>query len=175
MPWLLVSRSFQIRVHAKVSSPFQRLMLTGSDILVAETLRQWFKLLLSHDDDLTLCTFAYDTRHSECFSQLQIGSVQQKDIGGPEKDFERFAHVRHLLGRLAHRIRASKELFEAAIDVSYILEAFDILAVEPLASVPPPQPDRHTYIGGVLNRMLPKNSNKRLEVERGLFKFNAVI
>lgn len=66
-------------------------MLTGSDILVAETLRQWFNLLSSHDDDLTLCTFAYDTRHSECFSQLQIRSVQQKNIGGPEKEFECFA------------------------------------------------------------------------------------
>ncbi|KAJ6125946.1 hypothetical protein N7471_010439 [Penicillium samsonianum] len=47
--------------------------------------------------------------------------------------------------------------------------------MKPLASVPPPEHDRHTNLGGVLNRMLGNNYNEEPEVEHGLFNFNAVI
>lgn len=141
-------------------------------MLVAERLRKW--LSLSHDDNLTLCTFAYESRHSEFLSQLQ--SIRQENLLSPEIECDPFGLVRHFLGRLAHHIRASKELVKAATDVSQILEScqvFAVFAVDHIASVPPPARDRHTNLDGILNRMLGKGHEERLEIERGLSKINA--
>lgn len=144
------------------------------DLVVAEQLGEWLGSLLSHVDNFHLCTFAYEIRHSEFVLQLQNLSAKQERMVGPRRDFQSFASARHLLGRLAHHIRASIELFEDATDVSYILQTFDVRAIEPMQCVPPPATDTHTHLDGILHRMLGKNCNERPEVERGLIKINAV-
>jgi hypothetical protein len=93
---------------------------------------------------------------------------------GPEKERNCFEIVRHFLGRLAHHIRAPKKLVRAAIDVSQLLQSCHVFAVDHIESVPPPEPDSHTNLNGILNRMLGKTHDERLEIEHGLSKFNAV-
>ena len=95
-------------------------------------------------------------------------------MSGPANKLNSFARVRHYLGRLAQHIRAPKELFETATDMSPILDNFDVFSVKHIASVLPPAPDSHTNLDGILNRMLGKKHDERREIENGLFKFNAV-
>ncbi|KAJ5926232.1 hypothetical protein N7516_008005 [Penicillium verrucosum] len=84
-----------------------------------------------------------------------------------------FGLVRHYIGRLAHHIRAPKELVKAVTDMSQILESCEVSAVDHIAPVPPPAPDRHTNLDGILNRMLGKGHDERLDIEHGLSKINA--
>ncbi|KAJ6126002.1 hypothetical protein N7471_010495 [Penicillium samsonianum] len=95
-------------------------------------------------------------------------------MSGIERGPGTFASVRHFLGRLAHHIRASEELVEAAIDVSHMVQTFDVRVVNYTTPVPAPEPDGHTNLHDILNRMLPKASNESLIIERGLSDFNAV-
>lgn len=139
--------------------------------MVAERLRKWLRSLLSHDDNLTLCTFAYETRHSPILSWLQ--SIRQENLLSPDIECDPFGLVRHYIGRLAHHIRASKELVKAVTDMSQILESCEVSAVDHIAPVPPPAPDRHTNLDGILNRMLGKGHDERLDIEHGLSKINA--
>lgn len=147
--------------------------MANSNVLVAEALKKWLRLLLSHDDHLKLCTFAYESRYEHPI-QLQGRPLQDETFLGPEIERNPFGLVRHFLGRLAHHVRASKELVAAATHVSQILEGCRVFAVDHLASVPPPAPDRHTNLDGILNRMLRKGHDERVEIENGLWKFNAV-
>ena len=141
--------------------------------MVDKSLREWLQFLLSHSEHLALCTFAYET-HSKRFSELQFQAAQQEKTRGAANKLNSFASARHYLGRLAQHIRAPKELFEAATDMSSMLENFDVCSVENIASVLPPAPDRHTNLDGILNRMLGKNHDERQEIEQALFKFNSV-
>jgi hypothetical protein len=145
----------------------------GFNVLAAKKLNEWLTSLLSHDDHLKLCSFAYDSRHS-ILSQLQRWFIPQEHLLGPENERDSFRTVGHFLGRLAHHIRASKRLVEAAIDLNPILESCQVFAVEHLASVLPPALDRHTNLYGILNRMLGKGHEERLEIEHGLSKINTV-
>jgi hypothetical protein len=142
--------------------------------LIAGRLNKWLESLLNHDDDLKFCTFVYESRHSEFLAQLQKWSIRQEDLLGPEIKNNPCGLVRHCLGRLAHHIRASKELVKSATDVSQILDNYHVSAVDHIASVRPPLPDRHTNLDGVLNRLLGKGNKERLAIEHGLSKFNAV-
>lgn len=139
--------------------------------MVGEALQKWLISLLSHNDNLTLCTFAYESRHSPFLSRLQ--SIRQENSLSPDIEYDPFGLVRHFFGRLAHHIRAPKKLVQAVTDMSQILESCEVSAVDHITSVPPPAPDRHTNLDGILNRMVGKVYDERLDIEHGLSKINA--
>ena len=80
--------------------------------------------------------------------------------------------MRHYIGRLAHHIRASKDLIEESSGVSYLLETYAICIVEPSPSVLPPKRDSQTNLRGILNRMTGKDDKKRAALEEGLCRIN---
>ena len=88
----------------------------------------------------------------------------------PERGFQSFASARHLLGRLADHIGASKELFKNATDVGYILQTFNVCAVEPMLCVPPPTTNMHTHPNGILDQMPGKIVAKDLKLRKASTK-----
>ncbi|KAL2845027.1 hypothetical protein BJY01DRAFT_263715 [Aspergillus pseudoustus] len=149
-----------------------RKTLSDQNTTSAEDLSEWLESLLSYNDNFRLCMFAYESRHSHYLSHLQMEAAEQEKMMGPNNCFESFASARHLLGRLAHHIRASRELVENANSVSYILQAFEVCFIDPMQCVPPPASDAHTHVNGFLNRLLGKDCNERVEIEDGLWKLN---
>lgn len=91
----------------------------------------------------------------------------EEDRTGPQSKRSSFAMVKHYLGRLAHHVWASRKLVEDASHLSQLFESYDVCAVEPLSSVPPPTSDNHTTLDGILNRML-KSNHERSEIEESL-------
>ncbi|KAL3475091.1 hypothetical protein BJX99DRAFT_271392 [Aspergillus californicus] len=146
--------------------------LSHQNTTSADDLSKWLKPLLSYDNNFRLCMLAYESRHSDYLSHLQMQAAEQEKMMGPNSCVESFASARHLLGRLAHHIRAPKELVEDAKSVSYILQAFEVCFIDPMPCVPPPAPDAHTNVHGFLNRLLGKDCKERVEIEDGLRKLN---
>lgn len=142
--------------------------------IVTKKLGEWLGSLLTYVGNFELCTFVYESWHSEIVSQLRNQSAEQEEMMDPERGFQSFASARHLLGRLADHIGASKELFKNATDVGYILQTFNVCAVEPMLCVPPPTTNMHTHPNGILDQMPGKNCSERPKIEKGLYKINAV-
>ena len=138
--------------------------------MLAEGLGKWLRSILSHDDNLTLCTFTYNSRHFPYLSRLQ--SIRQENLLSPDITCDPFGLVRNFIGRLAHHIRASKELVKAVTDMGQVLESCEVSAVDHITAVPPPAPHGHTNLDGILNRMLGKGHDERLDIEHGLSKIN---
>lgn len=100
-------------------------------------------------------------------------ALEEEGRVGPQSKLSSFVLVRHYLGRLAHHIRAPRELVEDAEHLSQLLETYNVCAIEPIPCVPQPTPDSHTTLSGILNRMLKKNDPERPEIERTLLYMNS--
>lgn len=130
--------------------------------------------MLTENNAFQLCAFAYDTRHSEFLLQLQLCSAKTQQKASFREKYDSFASVRHYLGRLAHHVRAPKQLCLDAPHMSYILQSYEVCEIDLLPCAPSPPPDGHTNLDGILNRMLGKSHKERLEVERGLHHLNSL-
>lgn len=99
--------------------------------------------------------------------------LEEEGRVGPQGKRSSFVSVRHYVGRLAHHIRAPRELVKDARHLGQLLETYNVCAIEPISCVPPPTPDSHTTLPGILNRMLKKNDPERPEIERILLNMNS--
>lgn len=99
---------------------------------------------------------------------LMAKAFEDEGRAGPQGKRSSFVSVRHYVGRLAHHIRAPRELVEDAEHLSQLLETYNVYAIEPIPCVPRPMPDCHTTLPGILTRMLKKDDPERPEIERTL-------
>lgn len=129
---------------------------------------------MSYDDNIQLCNFAYNNRHSVYMDELSSQALEEETRRGPVGRRSSFASVRHYIGRLAHHIRASKELVEDSYHMSHLLQTYTVFGINPLPSVPRPVRDSHTNLRGILNRMLKRDDEERIIIEDGLFYMNRV-
>lgn len=139
--------------------------LTG---LLDQKLQIWLRSFLKPDGNIELCHYVYNNRDHNYIKKLTRRAKREEKRTGPQSKRSSFASVKHYLGRLAHHVRASKELVDDAGHLSQLFESYNVCAVEPLSSVPPPTSDNHTTLDGILNRML-KNNHERPEIENSLF------
>jgi hypothetical protein len=123
-------------------------------------------------DQIELCKFAYDHRISVYISKLAAEGLQEESISGPAGMRSCFALARHHILRLAHHIRAPKELVGDSCHLGYLLQAYDVRGADSLPSVPPPVRDSHTNLRGILNRMYKTDGEQKKAVEDGLLYLN---
>lgn len=83
-----------------------------------------------------------------------------------------FADARHFIGRLACRIRAHEDLIADVEGLEYLFSSFEIRQVPFLECAPMPQRDAHTNLQGILNRMLPQDSDDKQNIEILLHRQN---
>lgn len=152
-------------------SPFY---LPSTNSASARDLESWLSLFLTEQSNLQLCISAYDTRHSVFAKELQLWSARTQQRAGLKERYDSFASVRHFLGRLAHHFRATKQLCEDATHMRYMLLSYEVCNINSIYCRARPPRDQHTNLDGILNRMLGKNHDKRLEIERGLHHLDSI-
>ncbi|KAI0382517.1 hypothetical protein F5Y04DRAFT_252850 [Hypomontagnella monticulosa] len=109
-----------------------------------------------------LCFRVYDQRRAPEMRCLEGKINMNNGESGHDVHSVAFNELHHRLGRLAHHVRAAKEVVD---DSTALPHLFDVYRVCPVESVPcneRPQVDSHTELHSILGRMLPAN-NSRLE------------
>lgn len=117
---------------------------------------------------LDVCSLAYDQRKAPEMRWLE-GEIQP--YGGEAHTNERvlaFEQVHHLLGRLAHHVRAPIEAIKDSSSLPRLFDVYDVRLIRPVDSNPRPQADSLTNLPSILKRMLPANDPKLKEYEEGI-------
>ncbi|CAG7924831.1 unnamed protein product [Penicillium olsonii] len=144
-----------------------------SEQIAASDLAAWLHAVMGIDDTYVLCNFAHTDRHSVHMRELERRGTEEEISLDASNKRSPFALMRHYIGRLAHHIRAPKELMQDTEELSHILESHAICPIYAVPAVPTPICDAHTNLQGVLNRML-KNDRERDKLEEGLLHLNKV-
>ncbi|CAG8105909.1 unnamed protein product [Penicillium salamii] len=134
----------------------------------------WLDTIMSFDDHFQLCKFAYNNRHSLHVNELGRRGSEEEMWLSPSRKRSSFILVRHYFGRLAHHIRASKELIRDSEDLGHLFDHYAVCPIYAPSAVPPPICDSHTNLRGILNRMFKENSEERDMLKDGLLHLNKV-
>ncbi|KAI1499253.1 hypothetical protein F5X99DRAFT_420058 [Biscogniauxia marginata] len=108
-----------------------------------------------------VCYLAYRERKA---SHMQWLSEKIDASSNVDSSFEEtiaaFRDFRHCLGRLAHHVRAPKEVLEDSPGFHRLFDEYDVRLVKTGPSNPRPSADALTELSSILGRMLPaKDSN----------------
>ncbi|KAJ5873618.1 uncharacterized protein N7473_013177 [Penicillium subrubescens] len=134
---------------------------------------EWLDMVVSFDNHFQLCEFAYNTRHSDQVRELYDRAMEEEARRAPSEKRSSFFLVRHYVGRLAHHIRAPKQLIDDTEDLNF-LGNHTVYAIGAPSAVPPTIRDSQVNLRGILNRMFRKGDEERPQVEGGLLHLNKV-
>lgn len=85
---------------------------------------------------------------------MQYG--QEEEESGIQLPMARsFSYFRHMIGRLAHRVRVVNELFQDAKRLPSLVRDALVDKIQPPMSATVPMADGHTALEGILRRLLP--------------------
>lgn len=135
---------------------------------------KWLQKAIGFDDHFRLCKFAHDDRHSDHMKEILSRGLEDERRSGPTSRRSSFVLVRHYIGRLAHRVRAIKELLRDTQDLSHLFDNYAVCKIYAPSAVPPPIRDSHTNLRGILNRMFKNNDSERKMLEGGLLHLDKV-
>ncbi|KAF6814847.1 hypothetical protein CSOJ01_03858 [Colletotrichum sojae] len=112
---------------------------------------------------LDICKAAYDCRNDEEMRIMERLSHEHEsqDSNAPNtKSVPPFRTVRHMVGRLAARVRAVRQVFEDGSRLSVLLQNYRVAGVPKPASATVPEADNLTTLDGVLRRLLPARDDR---------------
>ncbi|KAJ6019768.1 hypothetical protein N7499_003139 [Penicillium canescens] len=107
-------------------------------------------------------------------NEILSRGLEDERHSGPTSKRSSFILVHHYIGRLAHHIRATKELHRDTKDLSHLLDSYAVCKIPAPSAVPPPIRDSHTNLRGILNRMFKHDDHEREMLEDGLLHLNKV-
>lgn len=136
---------------------------------------KWLQTAIGFDDHYGLCKFAHDDRHSDHMNEILSRGLEDERRTGPTSRRSSFVLVQHYIGRLAHHIRAIKELLRDTQYLSHVLDNYAVCKIYAPSAVPPPIRDSHTNLRGILNRMFKNNDSERKMLEGGLLHLDKVV
>lgn len=115
-----------------------------------------------------LCFQVYDQRRAPEMRYLE-GKIQGSN-GDSDLDVHSLAfnELRHRLGRLAHHVRAAKEVIDDSTALSHLFDVYRISLVELMSCNERPPADSRTELRSILGRMLPANHSKLEEYKEHL-------
>lgn len=131
-------------------------------INLLQVLRNWLNQLVI-DGEVTevniqdCCRIAWDSRRSPEMAALRSKIATLESLGTQVSTAQAFRKIRHLVGRLAHHIRAVKDLIEDATQLHALVDVLQIQGVPHCAANPRPSPDGLTTLSSMLKRMLKAN------------------
>lgn len=110
-----------------------------------------------------ICQEAYDARRNPNMDLLpELSRESGTAVSAGETTAGLYFHkARHIIGRLAHHIRAVKEIIEDSMFLTDLLDVFKVSVVTPPASVQRPDADGHTNLSGILKRMVGSDKSER--------------
>ncbi|KAI8959090.1 hypothetical protein F5Y11DRAFT_334117 [Daldinia sp. FL1419] len=127
----------------------------GADSRLANWLEQFISIKEKPIADA--CLQAYNQRKAPESRLLEDRTYTGNGDTSFYKHASPFTDVRHRLGRLAHHIRAPKEIIEDSLELVHLFDVYKVRLVKPPASNSPPCADSLTKLDGILKRMLPAN------------------
>ncbi|KAI1485379.1 hypothetical protein F5X96DRAFT_347402 [Biscogniauxia mediterranea] len=98
------------------------------------------------------CYLTYKERKAPQLERLSAIVDKHLGLSASADAFEVF---RHYLGRLAHHVRAPKQVLEDASELDRLFDEYHVYPVAPKPSNPRPLIDRKTTLSSMLVRMLP--------------------
>ncbi|KAM5521556.1 hypothetical protein FOXYSP1_15447 [Fusarium oxysporum f. sp. phaseoli] len=111
-------------------------------------------------DPLILCRAAYNARHAPQIATLE--ALRQELIVAPQGTAETFRSVKHLVGRLAEKIRTPANLVNDSLLLRPLLDSYEIRRVEAPVAAKIPMTDGLRNLDSIIRRMLPAD-DPRLE------------
>ncbi|KAK9416379.1 hypothetical protein SUNI508_01796 [Seiridium unicorne] len=123
-------------------------------------------------DSIALCERAYDLRKAPQMKEMRIRSQVLKGEAAKNDIAATLAVIRHMLGRLAHHVRAPKQVIDDASHLEELLERYFVLQIPILECIPPPAPDGLTTLESMLKRMLPANDPSLPKYEAALLNLD---
>ncbi|KAJ0132509.1 Uncharacterized protein HZ326_24418 [Fusarium oxysporum f. sp. albedinis] len=111
-------------------------------------------------DPLILCRAAYNARHAPQIATLE--ALRQELIVAPQGTAETFHSVKHLVGRLAEKIRTPANLVNDSLLLGPLLDSYEIRRVEAPVAAKIPMTDGLRNLDSIIRRMLPAD-DPRLE------------
>lgn len=111
-------------------------------------------------DPLILCRAAYNARHAPQIATLE--ALGQELIVAPQGTAESFRSVKHLVGRLAEKIRTPANLVNDSLLLRPLLDSYEIRRVGAPVAAKIPMTDGLRNLDSIIRRMLPAD-DPRLE------------
>ncbi|KAG7002693.1 hypothetical protein FocnCong_v001004 [Fusarium oxysporum f. sp. conglutinans] len=111
-------------------------------------------------DPLILCRAAYNARHAPQIATLE--ALRQELAVAPQGTAETFRSVKHLVGRLAEKIRTPANLVNDSLLLRPLLDSYEIRRVEAPVAAKIPVTDGLRNLDSIIRRMLPAD-DPRLE------------
>ncbi|KAK8064148.1 hypothetical protein PG996_008800 [Apiospora saccharicola] len=143
--------------------------LVKPDTDVDRALVNWLQRFLGKSP-LELCYLAYDERKSDNMRLVTRRGHPAEDESHQSEAVQRYIGLRHTIGRLAHHIRAPKQVMWDAMRHRNIFDegVTTIRRVNPVSSVPKPEPDGLTTPAGILKRMVKPDHPKMKAYQDGM-------
>ncbi|KAI0126794.1 hypothetical protein BJ170DRAFT_596365 [Xylariales sp. AK1849] len=124
-------------------------------------LRSWLNMF-NMQDNARLCYLAYGYRKGEEMTAIATRSRVTDEDTPQNSAAADFGTLRHRLGRLAHHIRASEQVITDSTRLQTFFDEFVVCPIPVLPSVARPEPDNHTTLHGILNRMISSDDDSVL-------------
>ncbi|OHF02101.1 hypothetical protein CORC01_02680 [Colletotrichum orchidophilum] len=109
----------------------------------------------SDEEAGALCRAAYRSRNDDEMRRIEQLGQESEDVLHPAPVTAAYRAVRHMVGRLAARIRSVNQLLDDASRMETFLETYQVRAVERPISAEVPAADAHTTLPRILNRIIP--------------------
>jgi len=142
-------------------------------VRLLEVLRNWLNRLLidrevTEENIQDCCRMAWDSRRSPEMAALKRKMATLESLGTQVSIAQAFRMIRHLVGRLAHHVRAVKDLIEDATELHALVDSLQIQGVPHCAANPRPSPDGLTTLSSMLKRMLEANNPQLSRLDNAL-------
>ncbi|KAF5660341.1 hypothetical protein FCIRC_12143 [Fusarium circinatum] len=121
-------------------------------------LLDWLPQFSAATDPLTLCRAAYNARHTPQMATLE--ALRQELIVAPQGTAEAFRSVKHLVGRLAEKIRTPINLVNDYRLLRPLLDSYEIRRVEAPVAAKIPMTDGLRNLDSIIVRMLPAGDSR---------------
>ncbi|KAK1673150.1 hypothetical protein BDP55DRAFT_556971 [Colletotrichum godetiae] len=123
---------------------------------------KWLRRFEDNTPDAILCRTAYRSRKDHEMRRIeQLGHCQDsEDFAHPDDITKAFRAVRHMIGRLAARIRSVNQLLDDSKRMENLLKTYQVAAVRRPISASVPEADAHTTLPRILNRILPETDSR---------------
>lgn len=138
------------------SSRWLLLLWLWADIWTAHSLLQWLEMF-KDKTHLALCQLAFDHRKDPAMTFITDRSKTTDETSPNDATCSSFAALRHHIGRLAHHIRAVKEVIDDSKGLKRQFDEYEVRLVPKVESIDPPKADSKTTPEGIIKRMSTKD------------------
>ncbi|KAI1469741.1 uncharacterized protein F4812DRAFT_301628 [Daldinia caldariorum] len=147
----------RVKKEVKLLSRAIRDCQKRTDYVADSELATWLEqfILGTAESTTDICFKAYDQRKAPEMRSLENITSSNNQDASFDKYVSPFGVVHHWLGRLAHHVRAPKEVIEDSLELDHLFDPHEVCLVRSPPSNPRPQADSLTGLDGILKRMLP--------------------